>query len=133
MTNDPASDDMSSDGTTSDDLCEVHVTAPGADWLAEITRQLVTDRLAACGHIAGPIRSIYRWDGTVHDEAETKVALHTRRALTADIVAAVNAAHPYQVPGIFVLPLLDGSPAYDQWIRDQTAPAPRHGTGTPVP
>ena len=124
---------MSNDGMSSDDLCEVHVTAPDADWLADLTRQLVTDRLAACGHITGPIRSIYRWDGTVHDQTETKVALHTRRALIAEVVAAVNAAHPYQVSGVFVLPLLDGSPAYDQWIRDETAQHPGHPTGSTVP
>jgi periplasmic divalent cation tolerance protein len=111
MTDDPSSD-----------LCEVCITAPDADWLAEFTNQLVTDRLCACGHITGPIRSIYRWAGDIHDETETRVALHTRRALVPAIVAATQAVHPYEVPGIFVLPLVDGSPAYLQWIRDETDP-----------
>jgi periplasmic divalent cation tolerance protein len=111
MTDDPSSD-----------LCEVSITAPDADWLAEFTNQLVTDRLCACGHITGPIRSIYRWAGDIHDETETRVALHTRRALVPAIVAAAQAVHPYEVPGIFVLPLVDGSPAYLQWIRDETDP-----------
>ncbi|WP_431729915.1 divalent cation tolerance protein CutA [Verrucosispora sp. TAA-831] len=30
------------------------------------------DRLAACGHHLVPIRSIYRWHGTVHDEQEAR-------------------------------------------------------------
>jgi periplasmic divalent cation tolerance protein len=44
----------------SDDLCEVVITAPDPDWLADFTRQLVQDRLAASGHNITPARSIYR-------------------------------------------------------------------------
>jgi uncharacterized protein involved in tolerance to divalent cations len=65
---------------------------------------------------------IYRWTGDICDETETRAALHTRRALVPAIVAATQAVHPYEVPGIFVLPLVDGSPAYLQWIRDETDP-----------
>lgn len=114
------------------DLCEVCVTAPDPDWLAELTTRLVTDRLAACGHITGPIRSIYRWQGTIHDEPETRVALHTRRTLIPAIVAAVQAVHPYELPGIFALPLIDASPAYAQWIRDETTPEPAQAGHDPA-
>jgi periplasmic divalent cation tolerance protein len=65
----------------SDEVCEVIITAPDADWLAEFTRRLVDDRLAASGHIIVPIRSIYRWQGQIYDKTEARVALHTRRSL----------------------------------------------------
>jgi periplasmic divalent cation tolerance protein len=94
--------------------------------------QLVTERLCACGHVTGPIRSIYRWAGDIHDETETRVALHTRRTLVAAIVAATQAVHPYQVPGIFVLPLIDGSPDYLQWVRDETTPTTLEPNGEPT-
>ncbi len=51
-------------------ICEVIVTGPDADWLAGFTRSLVEDRLAACGHTIAAVRSIYRWQGAVHDDAE---------------------------------------------------------------
>lgn len=44
--------------------CEVVVTAARADELAALTRTLVEERLAACGQITAPIRSVYRWQGT---------------------------------------------------------------------
>ena len=66
---------------TSDAICEVVITAADAEWLADFTRSLVTDRLAACGHHIESIRSIYRWDGEVHDEREARVNLHTRLSL----------------------------------------------------
>ena len=104
-----------------DDLCEVVITAPDPDWLANFTRQLVQDRLAASGHHITPIRSIYRWQGEIYDRTEARVALHTRSDLVPRIVERVNHEHPYEVPGLVVLPMIDGNPAYLQWIRDETA------------
>ena len=59
-------------------ICEVIISADDEDWLINFTRTLVEDRLAACGQHVVPIRSIYRWDGSVQDDREIRVALHTR-------------------------------------------------------
>jgi periplasmic divalent cation tolerance protein len=103
-----------------EDLCEVIITAPDADWLAEFTRRLVDARLAASGHNISRIRSIYRWKGEIHDHGEARVALHTRRSLLGEIIAKTDREHPYEVPGLIALPIVDGNPAYLQWIRDVT-------------
>ena len=67
--------------STDDEICEVIITGPNADWLANFTKSLVADGLAACGQNIATIRSIYRWQGAIEDEPEARVALHTRRAL----------------------------------------------------
>jgi periplasmic divalent cation tolerance protein len=77
---------------------EVIITADNADWLADFTRRLVEDCLAACGHNIAPIRSNYRWEGAVQDEAEARVALHTRTSLVPAIIGRTNAEHPCEVP-----------------------------------
>lgn len=102
------------------DLCEVIITADGADWLAEFTRKLVEERLAACGHTIGSIRSIYRWDDAVQDDTEARVALHTRLSLVAAITAQADAEHPYDVPCVIALPIQAGNPAYLAWVRAET-------------
>ncbi len=108
-----------------EECCEVVVTAADADWLAGFTRALVEERLAACGHLLTPIRSVYRWEGAVHDEAEARVALHTRRSLVPAIVARTDERHPYDVPCVLALPVLDGNPEYLRWVLEQTrAPGP---------
>jgi periplasmic divalent cation tolerance protein len=107
-----------------EEFCEVVVTADDADWLAGFTRTLVEERLAACGHHISPIRSVYRWKGTVHDEAEARVALHTRAALVPAIVRRTQQLHPYEVPCVIALPLVGGNPDYLRWIAEETA-APR--------
>ena len=103
------------------EFSEVVITAPDAEWLAAFTRSLVEDRLAACGHNIAAIRSIYRWQGTVHDEAEARVALHTRTGLVPHIVDRADRDHPYEVPCVIAMPLIAGNPAYLEWVRDETA------------
>jgi periplasmic divalent cation tolerance protein len=103
-----------------EEFCEVVVTAADADWLAGFTRTLVEERLAACGHNLTAIRSIYRWDDAVQDEAEARVALHTRRSLVPAIVARADELHPYDVPCVIALPLVGGNPAYLEWIGTET-------------
>lgn len=106
----------------SEDCCEVVITAADADWLAGFTRRLVTDRLAACGHLTERIRSVYRWEGAVQDEGEARVALHTRAGLVPEIVARAAAEHPYEVPCVLALPVSQGNPAYLDWVRAETGP-----------
>ena len=101
-------------------LAEVIITAADADWLAEFTRRLVEDRLAACGQNIAAIRSIYRWDGVVQDDPEARVALHTRMELVDAIVERANAEHPYDVPCVIALPIDQGNPAYLQWVEQET-------------
>jgi periplasmic divalent cation tolerance protein len=104
----------------SDEVCEVVVTAADAEWLAGFTRGLVEDRLAACGHQIQAIRSVYRWDGEVHDDAEARVALHTRASLVPQIVDRANREHEYDVPCVLALPVTGGNPAYLEWVLRQT-------------
>ncbi|MFL6028365.1 MAG: divalent-cation tolerance protein CutA [Friedmanniella sp.] len=102
-----------------DDLCEVVITASDEQWLVDFTRQLVTDRLAACGHHS-QIRSVYTWEGSVQDDPETRVALHTRASLVESILARTLAVHPYAVPCVVALPIRAANPAYADWVREVT-------------
>jgi periplasmic divalent cation tolerance protein len=103
-----------------EECCEVVVTAADADWLAGLTRTLVEERLAACGHVISPIRSVYRWQGGVQDEPEARVALHTRRSLVPAIVERAGQLHPYDVPCVLALPVVGGNPAYLEWLAAET-------------
>ena len=109
-----------------EECCEVVITAADAEWLAGFTRRLVEDRLVACGHLTAPIRSVYRWDGAVHDEPEARVALHTRRSLVPEIVARTTADHEYQVPCVLALPVVDGNPEYLRWVVAETRTPEHH-------
>jgi periplasmic divalent cation tolerance protein len=106
---------------TTDELCEVIITAPDAAWLTDLCRQLVEARLASSGHVVHPIASIYRWEGKVHEAVEARAFLRSRREVLDALIAFVLERHPYAVPNITALPLVGGNAAYLNWIRAETA------------
>ncbi|NEW57212.1 divalent-cation tolerance protein CutA [Nocardia cyriacigeorgica] len=103
-----------------DEVVDVTITAGDAEWLAEFTRRLVADRLVACGNIIPGVRSIYRWEGAVHDDGETLVVLHTRRSLVGAIIARADAEHANQTPQVLAVPVVQAHPGYRQWVLDST-------------
>ena len=103
-----------------DDLCEVIITAPDADWLAKFVRGLIVDRLCAGSHHLSKIRSIYPWRGEVHDTSEARVTFRTRTALVPEIIDRTRALHPYEVPSVVAVPIIAANPDYAAWVRDHT-------------
>lgn len=108
----------------STEICEVIIAADDAAWLAHFTRSLVDDRLVACGQNIAPIRSIYRWEGKVHDDIQARVALHTRASLVPKILERADRDHPDDVPCVLALPVQDGNPAYVEWVMNETTNPP---------
>lgn len=102
------------------DLSEVVITAPDPDWLLDLARQLVGERLAASIHSFEPVRSIYRWRGEVVERVEGRISLQTRSDLIPEIVERVKSVHPYEVPGISARPIEGGNPDYLQWMHDES-------------
>ena len=102
------------------DALVVLVTAPSPDQAAEIARALVEERLAACGNVVPAIRSIYRWEGKVHEDAEALLVLKTTRGRFEALRDRVLALHPYDVPEVIALPVEAGSAGYLDWIASET-------------
>ncbi len=96
-------------------------TFPDADTAARVARVLVEDRLAACVNVVPTVRSIYRWEGQVCDEAETLAVIKTTAERYAALAAKIAELHPYQVPEVIALPLADGHPPYLAWLAAQVA------------
>jgi periplasmic divalent cation tolerance protein len=104
------------------DAILVMVTAPTADKAAELARMLVEEGLAACGNVVPGLRSIYRWEGQVHDEPEVLLLLKTRAAHFEALRERVVQVHPYQCPEVLRVDVAEGHAPYLQWIRDNVRP-----------
>jgi periplasmic divalent cation tolerance protein len=100
----------------------VLVTAPSADSAATMARALGEEGLCACGNVVPGIRSIYRWEGAVHDEPEALLVLKTVRRLVPALKERLPQLHPYQVPELLVLPVEDGLGPYLEWIGANVRP-----------
>jgi periplasmic divalent cation tolerance protein len=103
------------------DMCEyiqVVTTTEHRDDAEAIARMLVEERLAACVQIVGPITSVYRWQGKIETAQEWQCLAKSRRDLFVRIQAAIKRLHPYQVPEIIAVPMLDGSAEYLAWLEN---------------
>ena len=98
------------------------VTTPSADVAAAIARTLVEEGLAACGNVLPGIRSIYRWEGKVQEDAEALLVIKTERRLVPELKVRLPELHPYDVPELLVLPVEDGLPAYLEWVSASVRP-----------
>jgi periplasmic divalent cation tolerance protein len=103
------------------DVLVVLVTTPSAEVAAGLAHALVEARLAACGNVVPGLRSIYRWEGKVQDDAEALLVLKTTRDRFEALRDEVLRRHPYAVPEVVALPVEAGSAAYLDWVRGQVS------------
>jgi periplasmic divalent cation tolerance protein len=105
---------------TASDAVVVLVTAGNREEAGRIGTALVTERLAACVNLIGPIRSIYRWQGSIEEAEEWQLVVKARVADLSALEARVKALHSYEVPEILALPVYGGSAAYLAWLDEAT-------------
>ena len=96
------------------------VTVDTQETAVAIAQSLVGDRLAACVNLF-PLHSVYTWDEQVQQAAEWQLVIKTDLALFAAIEQALEALHPYDVPEILALPIVQGSAPYLAWLSASTA------------
>jgi len=95
----------------------VLVTAPGLAVGTELARRLVEEGLAACVNLVPGVRSIYRWQGAVQEDAEILLIAKTRAARVDALAARVRALHPYELPEVIAFAVAGGSEPYLDWVR----------------
>lgn len=98
--------------------CQVTTTLPdqtAADRLASV---LVQERLAACAQVVGPVSSTYWWKGRIERAGEWYCHLKTALVRLPALEARIRELHPYEVPEIITVPILQGNPDYLEWIQE---------------
>lgn len=98
----------------------VFTNVPDVDTAERLARILIERRVAACVNILPAIRSLYHWQGQLETATEVMLQIKTIQPHYAELEAAIEAAHPYAVPEIVAIPIVDGLPAYLDWIRQET-------------
>jgi periplasmic divalent cation tolerance protein len=101
-----------------DQAIVVLATFPTDDLAADVARAVVGERLAACASLVPRVRSIYRWQGAIQDDAETIAVIKTTHGQLAALAARIAALHSYDVPEIIALPIVGGHAPYLAWLRD---------------
>jgi periplasmic divalent cation tolerance protein len=101
-------------------IYSTYASAAEAERIGEI---LVDRGLAACVNIFPGMTSIYVWEGKRQRESEAAMLIKTRQAAAGKVIAEVRALHSYSNPALLVLPIIDGSRDFLDWIAAETAQA----------
>lgn len=100
-------------------LCTVPADGEHA---TRIARGLVEARLAACVNAIGPVRSTYRWQGSIEEATELQLVIKTSEARYEALERWLREHHPYSEPEIVALPILQGSASYLEWVAASMDP-----------
>lgn len=87
-----------------------------------IARNLIENRVAACVNVIPGLLSYYRWQGNVENDAELLLMIKTSRELVDHVRGALDALHSYDLPEMIVIPIIDGSPNYLEWLEQEVQP-----------
>ncbi len=94
-------------------------TCPDAASADQLAETLVREHLAACVTQIPGAQSIYFWQGQIQRDAEVLLLIKTMEDRYPALEARIQALHPYEVPEILAVPILQGLPAYLQWVEQQ--------------
>lgn len=98
----------------------VITTVPDENLAVKLSESLLQQQIAACVHILPAGQSHYRWKSKIETAVEFMLIIKTQTARYAELEAEITRLHPYEVPEILALPVVDGAHAYLKWITDET-------------
>jgi periplasmic divalent cation tolerance protein len=76
---------------------------------------LVDQGLAACVQIDAGVQSVYRWQGQLASEREWRLSVKFVAARSSELLAYIEAQHPYDVPEWVTVRAEAVAPAYLNW------------------
>jgi periplasmic divalent cation tolerance protein len=84
-----------------------------------IANHLVEHQLAACVNILPGITSVYRWKGKIERAGEFLLVIKTSSALLENLKQELKTIHPYDVPELVAVTIVDGAESYLDWMSEQ--------------
>ena len=96
---------------------EVTVSCGTVEEADAIGRSAVERRLAACSQ-TWPMRSCYRWNGTVVQDHEHVLLMKTVDIHFQELCNLIRSIHSYELPSIVMIPLEGCGPGYLDWLLE---------------
>ena len=102
------------------DIIVIYCTVPDKKTAEKIAQVLVKEKLAACVSVVDKVQSFFSWEGNLCNEKELLLMIKTKRTNYDKIRFMIEEQHPYNVPEIIALPVVNCSEEYMRWLVHET-------------
>ena len=96
-------------------------TAGSEEEGARIAKSLLERKLCACVNLVPKVRSLYRWEGEVQDDAEVLLIMKTTQDKLQALSDHLAQIHSYDVPEVLAIAVDKGSASYLEWLAESCA------------
>ena len=93
-------------------------TAGSEEEGARIAKSLLERKLCACVNLVPKVRSLYRWEGEVQDDAEVLLIMKTTQGKLGALSDHLAQIHSYDVPEVLAIAVDKGSASYLEWLAE---------------
>lgn len=101
------------------DACIVLTTFENEESARLVLDTVLSEGLAACIQQIN-IKSTYMWDETIQHDNEILVLIKTTESVYEPLKKRLEELHPYDIPEILKVPVLDGAAPYLKWLKENT-------------
>ena len=96
-------------------------TAGSEDEGARIAKSLLERKLCACINLIPKVRSFYRWEGAIQDDAEVLLIMKTTKEKLQALSDHLAEKHSYDVPEVLAVSVDRGRASYLEWLAESCA------------
>ena len=86
----------------------------------DLVLPILEEHLAACAQVLPSLISTFRWEGCLQQAQEASIWFKTADDRVSSLMARLSELHPYEVPEIACLDVLEVLPSYASWLNDTT-------------
>ncbi len=95
----------------------VFVTTGNYESALQISKILVTEKIAACCSIIQNVTSVFGWQEAIQERTECMLIIKTTKDCLNNLEIRVKELHSDEVPEIISISLDSASESYAQWVR----------------
>jgi len=102
------------------DYTWIYITCKDKEEALNIARNLVEEKLIACGNVLDNMTAVYSWKEKIEVDSEAVLICKTKKSLFEAVRTKVSELHSYDCPCIISIPIERGDIAYLKWISENT-------------